>query len=1024
MILKSKKFIAVVLSLLMLSGIISIVNAYTFKGHTSAMMDMLGEETFYRTFYRNFAFYLEPNGRYLHTAYRNDTDDAYYWKFEINQSTGQIYNMTTSPQKMLEGAGWVGSWAIRDEISIVADNEGYPYIGGEVFDGAQNSYWVWKSPFNNGTWNLEEFPDNWSMELEWIANGGGNPPNDMFGGSLLPIGVDDIMCVFWYRTQAGTQELHRTMYYDNSTDDWINAGGAIFNDNEGGDWEEYCFNYAYNVEAGFNVAVKQHESNPDGKIGLEALIFNYSTHTWGSNFQVSFDESGDAGAFVFHPFASINDYGEVNFIWYYHGNTTIWLNRMYSNGTMEGWSVFDNAEFGLENKLFSMIPNMMGDDKPSGIQYFDNTAPNDELYYDTGPLFLESNFSIPFSYENATITGQHNGWMFRGERYTIESYVSGASTYTINFTDGVHEIGFNWNNDSKRLYVDNDLDRELVIGLYALDFIEYDDGTQYFKWEFILDVNIHDILDTSFSYELYNEEFDVTLSGDTGLTTNIYSLGAIVNYELDGDAGKTVGGDALEIHHTNSTGNGALVEIIYRRLQHVHLEWWMDVEDNDCFNQHENTGVIQMGIKYLNGTNNWIDGWYAEISIVAGEIILGGGGTGGAFIVPYISWYARNQAGNVVAIKNDIISGYPEGGNRINSEITHTQFFTDLWFNTMNSSTTIGGRVNSKYYGMDESGWLFWTNWSPYRTNVSESMFFYDLVDDEGNVTQPIDIELMKFWVRILKSGSGVGPDCDLHTWRIMNPKLSVTLAGDRMEALNTPEGVDTLVIDMPSGGWLQPITKAIQSIGNTVTGAMFSFFKMIIGGLDTFIVDILGSPVSMSQMINWIMIQGSYVTDWLSTVIAQTSSILSIFTRMITVVLQFITVVTNWIAWTLVYVVGFPLHFLMIILSAFQGGSYTIGIFTFDFSNYAELTASIVQFAPYTIGFLFTAWFVFGDIEMKGDDFEGMPGRTLKVFQWLKEIYTDVYWIFSSMQNKIMELYNFIRSHIPGIGGSGGKAE
>lgn len=616
-----------------------------------------------------------------------------------------------------------------------------------------------------------------------------------------------------------------------------------------------------------------------------------------------------------------------------------------------------------------------------------------------------------------------DGWLYMGEVYQLEAVIQNMTYYYMTLDDGENTAKFYFENSTKSLNVT--CSDEFVAGLVhaSVELINETSNRYNCEWRFILDKNIGDVpQNTTITYYGENTIESKTVSGTAITGLKIYNLGGWVSYELDVSSGKITGGDALEVYDSNSTGTGAYVDVIYRRLQHVHLEWMMDIGDNDCFDVDENSGEIHMGIQYKTPENTWVDGWYFKLSIVNGAIDPSGGGIGKAWIVPYVTWYARDSDGIVSAIKNDILSTYPECGDDVNNEISNAQFIVDLWFNTMNSSTTIGGRINSKYYGMDEGGWMLWTNWNPVRFNVTESMFFYDLLDEDGNVMQPIDIDVMKFWVRVIKAGSGSG-SCESHTWSIRNPEFSKSLADDRMEALNTPEGIDTLVIDMPSGGFLQPLTKAIQGIGRVMTTAMFNMIKMLLGAIDSILVNILNSPVSMTQMINWIMIRASFVGDWLATVVEYASQVLTVFTSMVTTILRVMSWTITAISWVLVYVVGFPIHFLNMIYAVLTGGTWTMGAFYIDFASQGDLVSGLMQLAPYGVGFAFTVWLIFGNIEMKGDvDEAGMPKRIHQVFVWFKSIYEDIFWIFTSMHNKIIELYNFIRSHIPYLGGSGGR--
>ncbi|GAH45860.1 unnamed protein product, partial [marine sediment metagenome] len=197
---------------------------------------------------------------------------------------------------------------------------------------------------------------------------------------------------------------------------------------------------------------------------------------------------------------------------------------------------------------------------------------------------------------------------------------------------------------------------------------------------------------------------------------------------------------------------------------------------------------------------------------------------------------------------------YPECADDVNSQITYSKFYLDLWFNTMNSSSTVGGRISTKYFGMDEStSWFFWSNWKPVMVNQTESMFFDDLRDKDGDIIQISEIELVKFYIRVLKTGAGSG-SCDTHTWGIVDPEFSKTLAADRMQAINTPEGIDTLVLDMPSSGFLQPIAKAIAGIGNMIWAGALNFVKILIASMDTIFLWIGFPAGTFSQISNWVL--------------------------------------------------------------------------------------------------------------------------------------------------------------------------
>ena len=526
-----------------------------------------------------------------------------------------------------------------------------------------------------------------------------------------------------------------------------------------------------------------------------------------------------------------------------------------------------------------------------------------------------------------------------------------------------------------------------------------------------------------------NDAQNNTITGDTGISFKIYNLGGFGLYEKDGNSsrtGRVKGGDQFEIYNLGWSGDDINATALFRRLQHIHttFSFWResDYAGGYYVNYNSDDDRIYFGLEYYEN-ETWNNVLEVRITMEeSGLVGRGGGSADSSYNIFNVTWWNRG-----VMEKQDIITVYNHGysfqGDEPNN-MTYNRFWLDLWFNKLNSSTVVGGRVAPYYNGMWEwSGNPFWFGYGdfqPYFANGSStvSMYYTQLKDVDGDIRSCYGLEMMSFYAGIYKNDDFLS-----HAWQLQDYQLFDTkLAEDRMQGIDTPVFVEPEDISMPKGGgFLQPLVNAIQGIGGMITNAMFGFIKMMIGAMDTILVEWLHSPVSMAQMIDWIMIQSSYVGDWLYTVIKYTGTILTVFTRLVSTLLNVMQTVINWITWTLVYVVGFPIHFLMVMLSAFQGTTYTIGAFTFDFTDVGDLTASIVQFAPYTIGFMFVAWFVFGDVDMNREDYSGMPGRVVKVFGWFRDVYKDIFWIFTAMQNKIIELYNFIRSHIPGIGGSGG---
>jgi len=461
----------------------------------------------------------------------------------------------------------------------------------------------------------------------------------------------------------------------------------------------------------------------------------------------------------------------------------------------------------------------------------------------------------PYLIENTTEIHNADGtnitcgsWLFKGEAYNITAQFNNTERCYYNFTDGIHEIRLNYNNltGNRLMWVSGE--EEFVIGLIGNQWNKVGTITTL-SWIIILNKNVNDYLNTEFFWYAEDSYGNYTL-GDTDMIVNIYNLGNIVSYDIGaGNAGRVQGGSALEVWAEDSTGGFAYAEAstIYRKLQHVHFLVSIDVEDNDCWDIHEQTGRISMGIRFLDQNHNWIDGWYLEMVVVNGAVDEEGLlPIGKAWDVWSISWYARNGSGIVELRDTDILSSYPECGDDVSASKSDTRFWVDFWFDKLNSSTVVAARINSYYYGLEEKGNMLWSNWSPIILNETLAMFYENLYDSTGNVLQCSQIELMEFWVQVFKVGAGAGESCDTHRWSLRNyQNMNFKTADDRMVGVDEPTLIETKTVDMPQGGFMTPIVKAIQSISEWVWAGAFGFINVLWGAMDTFFERLgLGSGV------------------------------------------------------------------------------------------------------------------------------------------------------------------------------------
>lgn len=977
----------------MLSIFTPFVSAYLFKG-TLGEMDMAGREQYQRTFYssysnkfymifdyddifhgygivysysdygitwsparylwnrsedavawhvqmglKNFDFYVEPDGRYIHFA-NHTGSTGWYWKMEINQTTGIITPVTEFPQMFIQGTGWSSVWRLKDEISITVDSNGFPYIGGEIWDGSsQLTYAVWKSKFNNGTWLLEDFDDFWHIKSEYMANGGANLGSISWGGELHPSYDGNIVLIFWAYNQPAGQQYHKSMYYDASADDWINCAGGIFNDNEGGDWAENCWSTGYSLQANISVIFKQKESLPNGVIGISGIVLNHTTYTWGSSFQVAFNEVGDAGSTVFNPFVTVSNSGAINFVWTIAGNNTYWARRMYPNGTLESeWFIVDTMfNDMIEDNQFSVADTALAY-SPMPIVMMDDIGSNlvqDYIYFNY-LTFLLGSWSVPFEYYNTTLYNSdgsvNDGWIFRGETYKVDSYFRNASTFTLSFTDGEHDIEFEYNDATQRLSVNSD--DQFIIGDYYFNITHYTSGITKATWGFIPNTNIVDISNTTLYYSLYYAPTDSIMSGSTEITFNIYNLGGYAYYDFVGDGGRTIGGTPFQLYATDASLNStARAEQVFRKLQHISFLMELDMSNewedgNGEFDIDAGVGYVDIGIDYrLNST--WVEGFKIRIYVQDADVGHHDGGVDHDWVEWSVDFYNYDpNTGLSQNLKSELIYtnhwGYEhENYNPDYYNRTSTQFWIDLWFDKVNASTTVGAQVNAYYHGMKEQGsswWFGYGDFIPMISNYGRAKFLDDVYDEGGNITNIQKFDLIKFYIEVGKVNITDGND---ETWEITAIEdMHREQAIDRMEGIDEPTFVETKVLDMPQGGFINALKSALGNIANSISQGIFFTMMSLWSGVG-WVAELMGLKQwfdSLSIMLRNIATASLQFMDELTIALLNSAILIEQITRLISagvtryvfVITAFITSIMGWYGY---------------IIQMFSGG----GIFNID---------------------------------------------------------------------------------------------
>jgi len=250
---------------------------------------------------------------------------------------------------------------------------------------------------------------------------------------------------------------------------------------------------------------------------------------------------------------------------------------------------------------------------------------------------------------------------------------------------------------------------------------------------------------------------------------SIFNNGGGLEIEVFGDAGRTAGGGIFDLFAYNDSY--VHVNQTWRKLQHMHFLVSINLEDVPDGDQY--TWQLQYGIYYFH-EDQWQIGWKVVIDQAAKDTYQD------AWVKLRIRWYKKGT----YLIKTDYIMSLWKGGDVASQtgDLKVTSIWVDLWFNKANNSGIVGGRVNAEYFGLTQNSWWVFKlgTWSSITTNVTQSMFFEPLEDSLGQQFSAQELELMKFFCRLSRSGTGTYK-VSLQDYDLEEPKL----AHGRMEGVN-----------------------------------------------------------------------------------------------------------------------------------------------------------------------------------------------------------------------------------------------
>lgn len=497
---------------------------------------------------------------------------------------------------------------------------------------------------------------------------------------------------------------------------------------------------------------------------------------------------------------------------------------------------------------------------------------------------------------------------------------------------------------------------------------------------------------TSFTYDIYYDE--VLMNSSVAFYQNITSISVLM---LDTDTGgvpqtdtATVFVDNIKVWSPVTGGNSgeATATVTFRKFQHIHTQFAIGIPVGFSELQYPNEGYVEFGIDYcINDT--WIEnGWKVRISILDARI-AGAEWTveGNNWIKLYVAWYDHLDG----FVKADTVytlwEGGPGGLGWGGGKTDYFRLWLDLWFNKVNGSQLVGGRVNSYYYGMHDNAhswftWLTGSDWGPMVDDVSQSMYFNSLTDSNGNVISSRQIELMRIRAKVWRSAN-YDFRWMLRDFDILNFELALT----EMRGIDTPIFVATKTADMPQGGFLAALAAALNDGFSVLAEAMgpvlLSFWDTFVGFIDT-VFSWAGWPNGFSQILSWIGTLLNYIVDG--------------FTYMLTFLSSWFTFMFSFLGKlfnTLSIAVTYWVQIIQNIFSMISGGLGT-GINIYESLN---LPVWIILLAILYPIFLFEIW------DQRGiEPMLGHVKMVADIFGWIFHMLLSTVQLFLNLIGRIIE--------------------
>ena len=345
----------------------------------------------------------------------------------------------------------------------------------------------------------------------------------------------------------------------------------------------------------------------------------------------------------------------------------------------------------------------------------------------------------------------------------------------------------------------------------------------------------------NYAWSWFDAEFSFYLYAKGGFAKNFQTSNAA-------RANSMLGEEWASLYAYN--GSNVYNEIWFRDLQHIkmlpYVEGWTALDPFSIVYQ----------IDYSVGEGEWLPGW--EVYITPMTVHFNGLLGPEVWINMTVSWYqGTGTPGSYTFVKSDYLYMFFHNSEHWVVQPFQFRFWFDAWFNSINASSTGGGRINAFEYSVKDNAdlWMRWlvNNWGPKDDVLKESTYMADLKDANNLIMSSERIKMVRCRVGVVVYDAGGGQLIEVHNYEVLDYTHSKELP---LHGIQTPVFDDTKMPDMGQTALLGAIFSMFAGIGQWLSeNVMFGGLNLwgnFVAFLDT-IAGMLGAPKFFSNLFAWI---------------------------------------------------------------------------------------------------------------------------------------------------------------------------